>query len=124
MENVSADGAELPGCLGRLQNPGNPSPDNARALPVSCLPQHLSLVPPADSGHALEAGWFLLQLAAETGNTHIQKIAVEKFVELPYDSGWDEEHGGLFYFLDVDGHCPTQVSHPPVVTWCYIRKLN
>lgn len=30
-------------------------------------------------------------------------------MQLPYESGWDEEYGGLFYFLDVDGHCPTQV---------------
>ncbi|KAF1390940.1 hypothetical protein PFLUV_G00063320 [Perca fluviatilis] len=35
LENVSPEGAELPGCQGRLQNPG----------------------------HALEAGWFLLQVS-------------------------------------------------------------
>ncbi|MEQ2195858.1 hypothetical protein XENOCAPTIV_019419, partial [Xenoophorus captivus] len=72
----------LPGCLGRLQNPG----------------------------HALEAGWFLLQYAAENDNKKIQRTAIEKFVELPYERGWDTDHGGLFYFLDVDGHCPTQWS--------------
>ncbi|XP_037540488.1 N-acylglucosamine 2-epimerase [Nematolebias whitei] len=95
LENVSADGAELPGCSGRLQNPG----------------------------HALEAGWFLLQLAAETGNTDIQKTAVEKFVELPYDSGWDEEHGGLFYFLDVDGRCPTQLEWSMKLWWPHCEAL-
>lgn len=76
-------------------------------FPLLCgVPCLLSL---ADSGHALEAGWFLLQYAAENDNTEIQRIAIEKFVELPFKSGWDKDHGGLFYFLDVDGHCPTQV---------------
>lgn len=62
----------------------------------------------ANPGHALEAGWFLLQFGA--GDEELQKTAIDKFVELPYQRGWDKEHGGLFYFLDVDGHCPTQVN--------------
>lgn len=62
----------------------------------------------ANPGHALEAGWFLLQFGA--GDEELQKMAIDKFVELPYQRGWDKEHGGLFYFLDVDGHCPTQVN--------------
>lgn len=65
----------------------------------------------ANPGHALEAGWFLLQFAGE--DKELQTTAVDKFVELPYKRGWDSEHGGLFYFLDVDGRCPTQVSLPP-----------
>lgn len=63
----------------------------------------------ADSGHALEAGWFLLQYSAERGDKELQTTAINKFVELPYQYGWDKEHSGLFYLLDVDGHCPTQV---------------
>uniref|UniRef100_A0A8B9H9D9 N-acylglucosamine 2-epimerase n=1 Tax=Astyanax mexicanus TaxID=7994 RepID=A0A8B9H9D9_ASTMX len=87
LENVSPDGKELPGCQGRLQNPG----------------------------HALEAGWFLLQYAKAQGDSDLQKLAVEKFMEVPFLTGWDGEHGGLFYFLDVDGHCPTQ---PKYVSYC------
>lgn len=60
-------------------------------------------------GHALEAGWFLLQYAQAKGDAQLQKIAVDKFIEVPFHTGWDKQHGGLFYFLDVDGHCPTQV---------------
>lgn len=72
----------------------------------------------ANPGHALEAGWFLLQFAGE--DKELQKTAVDKFVELPYERGWDSEHGGLFYFLDVDGRCPTQVSLPqmPLIHSC------
>lgn len=62
-----------------------------------------------DLGHALEAGWFLLQVSAERGDQKLQRTAIDKFLELPFKGGWDKDHGGLFYFLDVDQHCPTQV---------------
>lgn len=71
-----------------------------------------------DAGHALEAGWFLLQFSAKQGDKELQKTAIDKFVELPYQYGWDKEHGGLFYFLDVDGHCPTQVKRLSTHTVC------
>ena len=60
-------------------------------------------------GHALEAGWFLLQYCGAHGDDSLQVTAINKFIELQFQRGWDKEHGGLFYFLDVDGHCPTQV---------------
>lgn len=68
------------------------------------------LITGADSGHALEAGWFLMLYGAQSGDKEIHRTAIRNFVELPYQYGWDKEHGGLFYFLDVDGHCPTQVN--------------
>uniref|UniRef100_A0A672JLV0 N-acylglucosamine 2-epimerase n=1 Tax=Salarias fasciatus TaxID=181472 RepID=A0A672JLV0_SALFA len=95
LENVSVDGAELPGCAGRLQNPG----------------------------HALEAGWFLLQYSEQFGDPQIKKTAVDKFVKLPYQRGWDKENGGLFYFLDVDGHCPTQLEWSMKLWWPHCEAL-
>lgn len=79
----------------------------------------------ADSGHALEAGWFLLQVSAEQEDEELRRTAINKFVELPYQDGWDKEHGGLFYFLDVDGHCPTQVNQSPIHTMVFrFRQLQ
>uniref|UniRef100_A0AAY4C710 N-acylglucosamine 2-epimerase n=1 Tax=Denticeps clupeoides TaxID=299321 RepID=A0AAY4C710_9TELE len=95
LENVSAEGKELPGCQGRLQNPG----------------------------HALEAGWFLLQYAQERGDVALQKTSIEKFMEVPFKTGWDKEHGGLFYFLDVDGHCPTQLEWSMKLWWPHCEAL-
>lgn len=95
LETVSMDGRELPGCNGRLQNPG----------------------------HALEAGWFLLQYSAEHGDEEIQKTAINKFVDLPFHYGWDKEHGGLFYFLDVDGYCPTQLEWSMKLWWPHCEAL-
>uniref|UniRef100_A0A8C0LFY1 N-acylglucosamine 2-epimerase n=1 Tax=Canis lupus dingo TaxID=286419 RepID=A0A8C0LFY1_CANLU len=85
LENVSEDGGELSGCLGRHQNPG----------------------------HALEAGWFLLRHAIRKGDPELRARVIDKFLLLPFRSGWDPDHGGLFYFQDADGLCPTQVGMCP-----------
>ncbi|KAJ8259989.1 hypothetical protein GJAV_G00175800 [Gymnothorax javanicus] len=95
LENVSKEGKELPGCQGRLQNPG----------------------------HALEAGWFLLQYAVGRGEQELQRVAVESFMKLPFRTGWDPQHGGLFYFLDVDGHCPAQLEWSMKLWWPHCEAL-
>lgn len=64
-------------------------------------------------GHALEAGWFLLRHAIRKGDPELRAHVVDKFLLLPFRSGWDPDHGGLFYFQDADGLCPTQVGMCP-----------
>lgn len=95
LETVSVDGKELPGCQGRHQNPG----------------------------HAIEAGWFLLQHAIRKQNLELKKTAIEKFMLLPFKSGWDDKNGGLFYFLDADGHCPTQLEWNMKLWWPHSEAL-
>ncbi|CAL9703713.1 unnamed protein product [Knipowitschia caucasica] len=95
LENVSEDGEELPGCAGRLLNPG----------------------------HALEAGWFLLQQFSSRGPSELRDSVVSRFIEGPFLRGWDQEHGGLFYFLDVDGHCPTQLEWSMKLWWPHCEAL-
>ena len=51
----------------------------------------------------------MLQFSAERGDEELQRMAIDKFLELPFQAGWDKDHSGLFYFLDVDNYCPTQV---------------
>lgn len=95
LENVSEDGEELPGCLGRHQNPG----------------------------HALEAGWFLLRHAARKGDPELRAHVVDKFLLLPFRSGWDPEHGGLFYFQDADNLCPTQLEWAMKLWWPHSEAM-
>lgn len=95
LENVSKDGKELSGCQGRHQNPG----------------------------HALEAGWFLLQYAVRHGDEGLKRTAIEKFMILPFHAGWDQQQGGLFYFQDVDGHCPTQLEWSMKLWWPHCEAL-
>ncbi|ETE67394.1 N-acylglucosamine 2-epimerase [Ophiophagus hannah] len=95
LENVSEDGKELPGCLGRQQNPG----------------------------HAIEAGWFLLRCAMRQLNSGLQSQAVDKFMKQPFRSGWDPEHGGLFAFQDVDDFCPTQLEWRMKLWWPHTEAM-
>lgn len=89
LENISPDGKEVGGSAGRLMNPG----------------------------HAIEAGWFLLEHAEETKNDELRLIAIEKFIKLPFEIGWDKVHGGLFYFLDADGLSPVQLEWNMKLWW-------
>lgn len=95
LETVSEDGQELPGCLGRHQNPG----------------------------HALEAGWFLLEFARRRGDTELRARAITQFLWLPFRDGWDAEHGGLFYFQDADGLCPTQLEWAMKLWWPHSEAM-
>ena len=76
-ETVAPDGAVLDSPAGRLLNPG----------------------------HALEAGWFLMRWAQRLGRADLEATAV-RMIRTMHAHGWDPEHGGLFYFLDADGHSP------------------
>ncbi|XP_077185812.1 N-acylglucosamine 2-epimerase isoform X2 [Paroedura picta] len=95
LENVSEEGKELPGCLGRLQNPG----------------------------HAIEAGWFLLRHVQRQRDAALVSRAVEKFMKQPFRSGWDPEYGGLFSFQDVDGLCPTQLEWRMKLWWPHTEAM-
>ncbi|XP_062456771.1 N-acylglucosamine 2-epimerase [Rhea pennata] len=95
LENVSPDGKELPGSMGRLMNPG----------------------------HAIEAGWFLLRFAQRRGDEALAARAIAAFVEAPLRRGWDPQHGGLFAFLDADGHCPTQLEWSMKLWWPHAEAM-
>jgi len=94
-ENVSNDGSELPGSGGRLMTPG----------------------------HAIEAGWMLLTEAHQQDIPDLKKTAIEDFIMSPLDTGWDKENGGIFYFLDVDGHDPTQLEWSMKLWWVHNETL-
>nr|XP_021524521.1 N-acylglucosamine 2-epimerase isoform X2 [Aotus nancymaae] len=95
LENVSEDGKELSGCLGRQQNPG----------------------------HALEAGWFLLRHFIRKGDPELRAHVVDKLLLLPFHSGWDPDHGGLFYFQDADDFCPTQLEWAMKLWWPHSEAM-
>ena len=82
LENVSSDGSIIPGYDGRHMNPG----------------------------HAIEAGWFVLCYAERNNREDLTKLAIN-MIEWSFEAGWDNEYGGLFYFLDSEG------KSPPYLEW-------
>ncbi|XP_064605325.1 N-acylglucosamine 2-epimerase-like isoform X2 [Liolophura sinensis] len=95
LENVSFDGKELPGCAGRLMNPG----------------------------HAIEAGWVLTTLANRLEDNTLKSIAIEKFIDTSFENGWDKKYGGIFYFLDADGLSPAQLEWNMKLWWPHNEAL-
>ena len=55
-----------------------------------------------NTGHAIEAGWFLLRYAKQNGHDELAQKAIDQFMNGPFARGWDDGYGGLYYFLDAD----------------------
>ena len=88
LEVVLTDGSLCPGYDGRHMNPG----------------------------HAIEAGWFVLQHAKRRGKTELYPVA-EQMISWSFEDGWDKDHGGLFYFLDSGGRSPVYLEWDMKLWW-------
>ncbi len=93
-EHITPEGAQLNGPAGRLLNPG----------------------------HAIEAGWFLQHWAKRLQRPDVSRLALD-MVRWSYKSGWDSEHGGLFYFLDSEGYSPVQLEWSMKLWWPHCEAM-
>ena len=93
-EIVSPDGEMIDSMDGRLLNPG----------------------------HAIEAGWFLQHWAQHLGRPKLSKTATD-MVRWSYERGWDNEYGGIFYFLDSKGYSPTTLEWDMKLWWPHCEAL-
>ncbi len=94
LENVQPDGSFSDSFEGRLLNPG----------------------------HAIEAMWFIMDLAVRKNDKALVDKAVKIVLET-VDYGWDEKFGGIFYFLDIKGNPPQQLEWDQKLWWVHIETL-
>lgn len=94
LENVSPDGSFSDSFEGRLLNPG----------------------------HAIEAMWFMMDLAERRDDSDLTRRAVEITLRT-LDKGWDREYGGIYYFLDLKGYPPQQLEWDQKLWWVHIETL-
>lgn len=73
-------------------------------------------------GHAIEAGWFLQHWAQRQKNSDLSLLA-QNVVRWSHAEGWDKEKGGLFYFLDAQGHSPVQLEWNMKLWWPHCEAL-
>ncbi|HPF04124.1 MAG TPA: AGE family epimerase/isomerase [Bacteroidales bacterium] len=73
-------------------------------------------------GHAIEAMWFILDIAEKNGNKQLAENAVARLLRM-LDYGWDQEYGGIFYFLDIKGHPPLHLEWDQKLWWVHIETL-
>lgn len=88
LENVGVDGSFLDHFDGRLLNPG----------------------------HALEAAWFVLREGKYRGDSQLIDIGC-KILDWMWPIGWDEQHGGIYYFRDARGLPVSEYWHDMKFWW-------
>ncbi len=67
-------------------------------------------------GHDIEGVWFLLEHAKRTGDTDLAAKAEEIF-NWAISAGWDQEYGGLLYFIDALDMPPESYEHDMKLWW-------
>ncbi len=88
MECVAPDGSVLDHFDGRILNPG----------------------------HAIEAAWFIMHEGRLRSERRLIQTGLT-ILDWMWASGWDEEHGGLFYFRDVRGLPVQEYWHDMKFWW-------
>ena len=94
LENISPDGSFSDTFDGRLINPG----------------------------HGLEAMWFIMDLGVQLDRKDWINRSVEMALSI-VENGWDKEHGGIFYFLDAQGHPPQQLEWDQKLWWVHLEAM-
>ena len=67
-------------------------------------------------GHDIEGVWFILEYAKRTGETELIEKC-EKIFKNAFEAGWDNEYGGLLYFIDAKGCPPESYEHDMKLWW-------
>jgi N-acylglucosamine 2-epimerase len=93
-ENVSPDGSHVDCYEGRLINPG----------------------------HGIEAMWFVMDIAQRRGDHLLIERAIDVVLSI-LEYAWDQEYGGLYYFLDAQGRPPLQLEWDQKLWWVHLETL-
>jgi N-acylglucosamine 2-epimerase len=93
-ENVALDGSYIDCFDGRLINPG----------------------------HGIEAMWFIMDIANRSNNTKMINQAVDVMLNI-LSFAWDTEYGGLYYFMDAEGHPLQQLEWDQKLWWVHLESL-
>jgi len=67
-------------------------------------------------GHDIEGAWFLLEHAERTDDKDLANKAAQIF-DWAIEAGWDQEYGGLLYFIDCLGKPPESYEHDMKLWW-------
>jgi len=93
-ENVATDGSHVDCFEGRSINPG----------------------------HGIEAMWFIMDIANRRQDPDTINQAVDVVLNI-LDFAWDDRYGGLYYFMDADGHPPQQLEWNQKLWWVHVETL-
>lgn len=73
-------------------------------------------------GHSCENAWFILCEALYSNDKELEKKALT-ILDWHLEWGWDKEHGGFLYFVDVDGKPCEQLEWDMKLWWVHNEVL-
>lgn len=73
-------------------------------------------------GHAIEAGWFVLNYAQINDRLDLIDLAVN-MIEWSFEAGWDSKYGGILYFLDSEGRSPPYLEWNMKLWWPHCEAM-
>ncbi|MEM7311160.1 MAG: AGE family epimerase/isomerase [Planctomycetota bacterium] len=74
-------------------------------------------------GHAIEAAWFVLAEARQRGgDARLEELGCA-MLDCMWRRGWDSEHGGLLYFVDVGGGPVAEYWHDMKFWWPHAEAI-
>jgi len=73
-------------------------------------------------GHAIETSWFMMTEALHRGDDDVMKKALD-ILNWSLERGWDKDHGGLLYFVDIEGKPTEQLEWDMKLWWPHTEAL-
>lgn len=73
-------------------------------------------------GHVIEAMWFIMDLGERLDDIHLIKRAKDLTLR-HLECGWDQQYGGIFYFLDVKGYPSQHLEWDQKLWWVHVETL-
>jgi N-acylglucosamine 2-epimerase len=73
-------------------------------------------------GHSIETAWFLMEEGKYRGDLSLINKALP-ILDWSLERGWDSEFGGIFSFVDLDGHQPVQVEWDMKYWWPHNESI-
>lgn len=73
-------------------------------------------------GSIFEISWFLLRALDRVPDPAVEAMLLE-CVEGALEFGWDTQHGGLYYFRDLDGRPTLQLESSMKLWWVHVEAL-
>lgn len=73
-------------------------------------------------GHGIEAVWIVIAGCELLGDRDTALLAAEVALS-QLEFGWDEKHGGIFAFLDAEGHPPEQLEWDQKLWWVHLEAI-
>ncbi len=73
-------------------------------------------------GHGIEAMWFMMAIAQRHHDTALSDRATDVVLSI-LNFAWDTKYGGLYYFIDSQGHPPQQLEWDQKLWWVHLETL-